>query len=75
MPIKINHNFMGPEINGAVIATDGRRAGDCREVSDWPRLFDRNRNQAITALTVAEILDSGRHSSDQLVIALPQELR
>ncbi len=43
------------------------------EVSHWPRFFDRN--QAITALAVTELLESGRDSSDPVVKALREELR
>ncbi len=39
----------------------------------WPRFFDRN--QAITALTVTELLESGRDSNDPVVLALREELR
>jgi hypothetical protein len=39
----------------------------------WPRFFDRN--QAITALTVTELLQSGRDRSDPLVRALREEPR
>jgi hypothetical protein len=38
----------------------------------WPRFF--NRNQAITALTVTELLESGRDSNAPLVAALRREL-
>jgi hypothetical protein len=43
------------------------------EVSHWPRFFDRN--QAITALTVTELLESGRDSNDPVMKALREELR
>ena len=42
-------------------------------VSHWPRFFDRN--QAITALTITELLESGRDSTDPAVTALRDELR
>jgi len=42
-------------------------------VSHWPRFFDRN--QAITALTVTELLESGCGSNDPVVKALREELR
>ena len=38
----------------------------------WPRFF--NRNQAITALTVTELLESRRHGNDPVVAALRQDL-
>jgi hypothetical protein len=47
-------------------------AGGWWEVTYWPRFFDRN--QAITALTVTELLESGRDSDDPLVAALREEL-
>jgi hypothetical protein len=43
------------------------------EVTDWPRFFDRNR--AITALTVTELLESGRDSTDPVMAAFREELR
>ena len=52
--IKINDGFMCLEIDGTVIATARERADGWWEVSHWPRFFDRN--QAITALTVTELL-------------------
>ena len=73
MPITINDDFMYLEIDSAVIATARRRAGGWQEVSHWPRFFDRN--QAITALTITELLGTGRPSTDLLVIALHGELR
>jgi hypothetical protein len=42
-------------------------------VSFWPRFFDRD--QAITALTVTWLLETGRASDDPLVAALRKELR
>jgi hypothetical protein len=45
-----------------------------REASPyWPRFFDRN--QAITALTATELLESWRDSSDPLVRVLREEMR
>ncbi|HUZ26047.1 MAG TPA: hypothetical protein VMV07_20015 [Streptosporangiaceae bacterium] len=40
--------------------------------SSGPRLFDRN--QAITALTVTELLETGRDCDDTLVRALREDL-
>jgi hypothetical protein len=62
MQIKIDDDFMYLEIDGKVL-----------EVSYWPRFFDRN--QAITALTITELLESGHDSNDQAVLALREELR
>jgi len=61
-----------PEIDGRVIATATERAGGWWEVTYWPRFFDRN--QAITALTVTELLESGRDGNDPVVAALRAEL-
>ncbi len=72
MPIKIDDGFMSLEIDGKVIATARERAGGWWEVTHWPRFF--NRNQAITALTVTELLESSRDSNAPLVAALRQEL-
>ncbi len=73
MPIKIDEDFMCLEVDGAILATAKRRADGWWEVSYWPRFFDRN--QAITALTIIELLDSGRDSNDRVVRALREELR
>jgi hypothetical protein len=73
MSIKIDDDFMCLEIDGRTVATARRRPGGWWEVSHWPRFFDRN--QAITALTVTELLESGRASSDPVVLALREELR
>ncbi len=73
MSIKIDDDFMSLEIDGKVVATAKRRTGGWWEVSHWPRFFDRN--QAITALTVTELLEAGRDSNDPLVLALREELR
>ena len=73
MPVRIGDGFMSLEIDGRVVAAATERAGGWWEVSYWPRFFDRN--QAITALTVTELLESGRDSDDPLVAALREELR
>lgn len=73
MPIKINDDSMYLEIDGIVIATAMERTDGWWEVSSWPRFFDRN--QAITALTVTELLHGGRDGDDPLVRALREELR
>ena len=72
MPIRIGDGFMRLEIDGRVVATATERAGGWWEVTYWPRFFDRN--QAITALTVTELLENGRGSNDEVVAALRQEL-
>ena len=71
MPIRIGDGNMHLEIDGRVVATATERVGGWWEVTYWPRFFDRN--QAITALTVTELLESGR-ANDPLVTALRQEL-
>jgi len=71
--IKIDDDFMCLEINGTAIATARKRGDGWWEVTHWPRFFDRN--QAITALTVTELLESGRDGNDPVVIVLREELR
>lgn len=61
------------EIDGKIIAEAKRRPGGWWELSNWPRFFDYN--QAITALTVTELLERGHDSDDPLVSALREELR
>ena len=73
MAIQIDDDFMILEIDGTIVAEAKRRAGVGWEVTCRPRLFDRN--HAIAALTVIEVLESGRHSDDPLVLALRGELR
>jgi hypothetical protein len=72
MPIKINDGFRCLEADGQVIATARRRADGWWEVGHWPRFSDRN--QAITALTITELLASGQNSDDPLVLPLRGEL-
>jgi hypothetical protein len=72
MPIKIEDDFMSLEVDGAVLATARKRADGWWEVSYWPRSFDRN--QAITAPTITELLNRGRDSGDPLIRALREEL-
>ncbi len=72
MSIKIDDGFMCLEIDGKVIATARERVDGWWEVSYWPRFFDRN--QAISALIVTELLESGRDSNDPLVLSLREEL-
>jgi hypothetical protein len=73
MPIRIGDGFMRLEIDAKVVATATERAEGWWEVTYWPRFFYRN--QAITALTVTELLESGRDSNDPTVVALREELR
>jgi len=74
MNLEINDDYMTLHGNdGQIIATARQRADGWWEVSRWPRFFDRN--QAITALTITELLEAGYHNNDPVVIALRQELR
>jgi hypothetical protein len=73
MAIKIDDNLMTLEIGGKIISQARRRPEDWWEVSNWPRFF--NRNQAITALLVTELLETGRDDDDPRVVALRTELR
>jgi hypothetical protein len=72
MPIRIGDGIMQLEIDGRVVATATERSGGWWEVMYWQWFF--NRNQAITALTVTELLESSRDSNAPLVAALRQEL-
>jgi hypothetical protein len=71
--IKIEEHHMTLDIDGRVVATASERGCGWWEVTYWPRFFDRN--QAITALTITELLESGYPSDDPLVLALREELR
>lgn len=71
MSIKIDDDFMCLKIDGVVIATARERVDGWWEFSHWPRFFDRN--QAITALTVIELLHSGRDGDDPVVRALRED--
>jgi hypothetical protein len=73
MAIKINDDLMELEIDGTVVAIAKHRSGGWWEVTNWPRFFDRN--QAITALTVTQLLGQGYGSDHPLVSALREELR
>jgi hypothetical protein len=72
VPIKISDHHMQLEINGLIIATAIEDAQGWWEVTHWPRFF--RRDQAITALTVTELLTTGHDSSDPVVTALRAEL-
>ncbi|HEY1919974.1 MAG TPA: hypothetical protein VGH27_30750 [Streptosporangiaceae bacterium] len=72
MAIRIDDHFMSLEVNGRVVATAQERSDSWWEVNYWPRFFDRN--QAITALTVTELLETGRDADDPLVITLREDL-
>jgi hypothetical protein len=67
MPIRIDDGTMQLEIDGQVVATATERPGDWWEVTYWPRFLGRN--QAIAALTVTQLLESGRDSNEPVVAA------
>ena len=73
MAIKIDEDYMALEIDGGVIATARQRPSGWWEVSHWPRFYDRN--QAITALAVTELLETGYHRDHPIVLALLEELQ
>ena len=73
MSIKIGDDFRCLEIDGVVLAAARERTDGWWEVSHWPWFFDRD--QAITALSVTELLHGGRDRNDPLVRALREELR
>jgi hypothetical protein len=73
MAIKIDDDCMTLEIGGEVISQARRRAVERWEVTNSPKFFTRN--QAITALIVAELLESGRGDDDPRVAAFREELR
>jgi hypothetical protein len=79
MAIRIDDSYMSAEVAGRVVATarfsrytaaDGNGAW----IVSWctNRLF--NRDEAITALTVAELLAIGYADDDSVVVSLREEL-
>ena len=70
---RINDDCMTLEIDGVLISQARRRPGGWWEVDYWPRFFDRN--QAISALLVTELLETGHDSDHPRVVALRKELR
>lgn len=71
MAIKINEYAMSADVDGVVIAT-ATRHGDHWTVSN--RSGSLARNQAITALMLAEYLATGHGEDDPFVIAWREEL-
>src|ERR1019366_7170812 len=71
MSIKINDDSMSLEINGADI-TAAVRLDHLWPVTGWPRLLTRN--EAITALTLAERLANGYGDDDPFVAGWREEL-
>jgi hypothetical protein len=70
--IHISDHHMNLEINDKIIATATECDDGWWEVTYRPRFF--RRNQAITALTVTELLETGYDSDGPLVMALGAEL-
>jgi len=73
MSIKIIEDFMAVEIDGATVATATRQPDGRWQVTDQPGCYDRN--QAITALTITELLRAGYRADHPVVRALQEELR
>jgi hypothetical protein len=73
MTITINDDLMTLQIDGKVIATATQRPDGWWEVTNWPGFL--NRNQAIIALTVTELLSAGYGPDDPPVTTLREELR
>ena len=73
MALKIDDDFMALDIDGAVVATARMRADGWWLVTHWPRYFTRN--QAITALTITKLLETGYANDHPVVAALREELR
>ena len=71
MSIKINEDSMTLEINGAEI-TAAVRLDHLWRVTGWPRLLSRN--EAITALTLAERLAIGYGDDGPFVTGWREEL-
>jgi hypothetical protein len=67
VPIEINDDSMYLEIDGRIIAVANKQNDGWWQVSHWPRFFDRS--QAITALTVTELLHRGHDRNDPVVRA------
>lgn len=61
------------EIDDTVVALAKRWPSGWWEVTNWPTFFGHS--QAITTLTVTELLESGYSRDDPLVSELRQELR
>jgi hypothetical protein len=72
MKIEITDDCMTLDNDGAIIAT-ATRAGAGWAVTSWP-LRILTRNEAITALTLAERLATGRGEDDPFVAAWREEL-
>ncbi len=71
MAVRINDASMGVEINGVTLDR-AEREGELWRVDGWPRPLTRN--QAITALTLAEWLLSDRDPDSPHAAAWRSEL-
>jgi hypothetical protein len=71
MAVRINDDSMSVEIN-CVTLDKAERQGELWRVNGWPRLLTRN--QAITALTLAEWLQSGKDPDSPHAAAWRTEL-
>jgi hypothetical protein len=71
MSIKIDEDSMSLEIDGAEVTAAVRLEGLWR-VTGWPRLLSRN--EAITALVLAERLLAGYGDDDPFVAGWREEL-
>ncbi len=71
MAITINEGSMTAEIDEVVIATATRTAGHWT-ASNWPTALTRN--QAITAMMIAEYLATGHGDDDPFVMSWREEL-
>jgi len=73
MALTTHEDSMALEINGVVVATAKMRTNGWWLVTAWPRYFTRN--QAITALTITELLETGYGKDHPVIVALREELR
>jgi hypothetical protein len=71
MALRINDDCMTLELDGTK-ARAAVRVGSLWRVDGWPRLL--NRNEAITALTLAEWLLSGHSADSPCAVAWRREL-
>jgi hypothetical protein len=71
MALHINDDSMSVEIDGATVKA-AVRLDNLWRVTGWPRLLTRN--EAITALTLAEWLLSGRSADAPCVAVWREEL-
>jgi hypothetical protein len=72
LSIKISERYTCLEVDGLVSASARQRAEGWWEVTCWPQRCGRN--QAITALTVAELLGIGYARDHPVITALHSEL-